>query len=111
MAPLFWLRRAYTLFTHQVISCELFPARRYCSSWFQICYGHSTDKNTSLQPDKFRNYWPVLLLSKMIMLFLMNLRMSAHKIGCMTTTALLSIKNGVHLALVREEATTVVLLE
>ena len=40
-----------------------------------------------------------------------NVSQSAYKQGHLTETALLSIKNGVHLALARGEATAVVLLD
>ena len=47
----------------------------------------------------------------MIMSVLMDLRMSACKLVHSTEAALLSIKNDVHLALARDEATAVVLLD
>ena len=84
-------------------------------------------KKSSLPPDKLKNYRPVSGLSFISKLVahvvasqlndhvtsngLENVSQSAYKQGHSTETALLSIKNEVHLALARGEATAVVLLD
>ena len=84
-------------------------------------------KKSSLPPDELKNYRPVSGLSFISKLVervvasqlndhvacnrLENVSQSAYKQGHSTETALLSIKNEVHLALARGEATAVVLLD
>ena len=84
-------------------------------------------KKSSLPPDKLKNYQPVSGLSFISKLVehvvasqlndhvtsngLENVNQSAYKQGHSTETAPLSIKNNVHLALARGEATAVVLLD
>ena len=84
-------------------------------------------KKASLPPDDFKNYRPVsglCLISKLVERVvasqlnnqvysngLESVKKSAYKLGLLTKTALLSIKNDVHLALARGGATDVVLLD
>ena len=84
-------------------------------------------KKSSLPPDELKNYRPVSGLSFISKLVehvvasqlndhvtsngLENVSQPAYKQGHSTKTALLSIKNKVHLALARGEATAVVLLD
>ena len=84
-------------------------------------------KKSSLPPDNLKNYRPVsglCFISKLAERVvasqlndyvcsngLENVKQSAYKLGHSTETALLSIKNDVHLALARGEATAVVLLD
>ena len=84
-------------------------------------------KKSSLPPDDLKNYRPVsglCFISKLVERVvasqlndyvcsngLENVKQSAYKLGYSTKTALLSIKNDVHLALARGEATAVVLLD
>ena len=84
-------------------------------------------KKASLPPDDLKNYQPVsglCFISKLVERVvasqlndyvcsngLENVEQSAYKLGHSTETALLSIKNDVHLALARGEATAVVLLD
>ena len=84
-------------------------------------------KKASLPPDDLKNYQPVsglYFISKLVEHVvasqlndyvcsngLENVEQSAYKLGHSTETALLSIKNDVHLALARGEATAVVLLD
>ena len=84
-------------------------------------------KKSSLPPDELKNYRPISGLSFISKLVervvasqlndhvasngLENVSQSAYKQGHSTETALLSIKNEVHLALARGEATAVVLLD
>ena len=84
-------------------------------------------KKSSLPPDELKNYRPISGLSFISKLVervvasqlndhvasnrLENVSQSAYKQGHSTETALLSIKNEVHLALDRGEATAVVLLD
>ena len=84
-------------------------------------------KKASLPPDDLKNYRPVsglCFISKLVECVvaaqlndyvysngLENVKQSAYKLGHSTETALLSIKNYVHLALARGEATAVVLLD
>ena len=85
--------------------------------------GFSTGGMTSLSPDEFKNYRPVSdlgffsKLGEHVVAFqlndhvigLDNVNKSAYKHGHLTENALLLIKNDVHLALARGEATDVVL--
>ena len=84
-------------------------------------------KKSSLPPDELKNYRPVSGLSFISKLVervvasqlndhvacngLESVSQSAYKQGHSTETALLSIKNEVHLALARGETTAVVLLD
>ena len=84
-------------------------------------------KKSSLPPDELKNYRPVSglnFISKLVERVVVsqlndhvtsngleNVSQSAYKQGHSTETALLSIKNEVHLALARGEATAVVLLD
>ena len=84
-------------------------------------------KTASLPPDDLKNYRPVsglCFISKLVKRVvasqlndyvcsneLENVKQSAYKLGHSTKTALLSIKNHVHLALARGEVTAVVLLD
>ena len=84
-------------------------------------------KKSSLPPDELKNYRPVSGLSFISKLAehvvasqlndhvtsngLENVSQSAYKQGHLTETTLLSIKNDVHLALARSEATAVLLLD
>ena len=84
-------------------------------------------KKASLPPDNLKNYRPVsglCFISNIVKHVvasqlndyvcsngLENVKQSAYKLGHSTETALLSIKNDVHLALARGEATAVVLLD
>ena len=83
-------------------------------------------KKASVPPNDLKNYRPVsglYFVSKLVehviasqlndyvcSTGLENVKQSAYKLGHWTETALLSIKNDVHLALARGEATAVVLL-
>ena len=83
-------------------------------------------KKSSLPPNDLKNYRPVSglgFISKLVehvatqlndhvsLNGLENVRQSAYKLGHSTESALLSIKNDVHLAFVKGEATAVVLLD
>ena len=84
-------------------------------------------KKSSLPPNDLKNYRPVSglsFISKLVELVvasqlndhvslngLENVRQSAYTLGHSTESALLSIKNDVHLAFARGEATAVVLLD
>ena len=84
-------------------------------------------KKSSLPPNDFKNYRPASglgFISKLVervvasqlndhvsLNGLENIRQSAYKLGHSTESALLSIKNDVHLAFARGEATAVVLLD
>ena len=84
-------------------------------------------KKSSLPPNDLKNYRPVSglgFLSKLVECVvasqlndhvsvngLENVRQSAYKLGHSTESALLSIKNDVHLAFAKGEATDVVLLD
>ena len=84
-------------------------------------------KKSSLPPNDFKNYRPVSglgFISKLVervvvtqlndhvsLNGLENVRQSAYKLGHSTESALLSIKNDVHLAFAKGEATAVVLLD
>ena len=84
-------------------------------------------KKSSLPPNDLKNYRPVSglgFISKLVervvvsqlndhvnLNRLENVRQSAYKLGHSTESALLSIKNDVHLAFAKGEATAVVLLD
>ena len=100
---------------------------RCCPRWLQKCCCHSTDKEIFFIKDELKNYRPVSGLSFISKLVervvasqlsrhvslhgLEKEYKSAYRRGHSTETALLSIKNQIHLSLARGEATAVVLLD